>query len=107
VLVRVFIGGVGRPSDLNQSNDALTQTAAAQLAELVGLSGEPVLAHVSRWPESMPQYHVGHAARMERLKSRVASLGQLALAGNAYQGVGIPQCIASGELAAEEIARTR
>ena len=103
VLARVFVGGVGHEDVLALSDEALKQIAVAQLAELAGLRGKPVLSIVSRWPESMPQYHVGHVDRMQRLHAKVATLGPLALAGSAYQGVGIPQCIRSGEVAAESV----
>ena len=106
VLVRVFIGGSGLEDSVTFGDDALIEIAVAQLAELAGLRNEPVLSLVSRWPRSMPQYYVGHGERMERLTGRVAALGTMALAGNAYQGVGIPHCIHSGELAAEAVLRT-
>ena len=58
---------------------------------------------VSRWLASMPQYHLGHLERVRRIKERLAQLPGLALAGNAYEGVGIPQCVRSGEQAAERV----
>lgn len=106
VLVRVFTGGAGHEDSVTLGDEALIQLATTQLAELTGLRGQPVLSLVSRWPVAMPQYHVGHVARIERLTTRVAALGALALAGNAYGGVGIPHCIRSGELAAEAVLRT-
>ncbi|MCE9551926.1 MAG: protoporphyrinogen oxidase [Planctomycetes bacterium] len=105
LLVRVFIGGAGHEASVTLDDAALIEIATAQLAELTDLRSQPVLSLVSRWPVSMPQYHVGHGERMERLTARIAALGALALAGNAYQGVGIPQCIRSGESAAEAVLR--
>ena len=75
-----------------------------ELAELLQASGEPLVADVARWPRSMPQYHVGHLARVNRIEQLAAKHVRFALAGNAYRGVGIPQCIASGQAAAERIA---
>ncbi len=74
-----------------------------ELADLIGARGEPLLVEISRWPASMPQYHVGHAQRVERIETLAAQWPTLALAGNAYHGVGIPNCIHGGELAAERV----
>ncbi|MCE9548421.1 MAG: protoporphyrinogen oxidase [Planctomycetia bacterium] len=102
LLVRVFIGGAERQDLLSCSDEELRRIAVEQLAELAGLKNPPELTEISRYPNSMPQYHVGHAARVIQLEERIAALGPLALAGNAYHGVGIPHCIRSGERAAEE-----
>ena len=67
------------------------------------LSGDPLFQFVQRWPESMPQYHVGHLDRVERIEQQAAEHPHFALAGNAYRGVGIPFCIRSGETAAETV----
>ena len=58
------------------------------------------------WEKAMPQYNLGHPERLERIKSRLATFPDLALAGNAYQGIGIPDCIHSGEVAAGKILST-
>ena len=58
-----------------------------------------------RWPAAMPQYHMSHLDRLGRINAGLAKLPALALAGNAYEGVGIPQCIQSGETAAEQVNR--
>jgi protoporphyrinogen/coproporphyrinogen III oxidase len=103
VLVRVFIGGALRP-ELNELDDAeLVALARSELAELLGASGEPVFQHVARWPAAMPQYQVGHCELVERIQRRVERLGRLALAGNAYRGVGMPHCIHGGHVAAETV----
>jgi len=107
VLVRVFIGGTAGATLLNQSDQDLIRIATRQLAELTGLRSEPVVSLVSRWPSSMPQYHVGHQQRMAELRDRVQAIGPVALAGSAYHGVGIPHCIHSGELAAERLVESR
>jgi oxygen-dependent protoporphyrinogen oxidase len=65
----------------------------------------PLVTDIARWPRSMPQYHVGHLARVARIEQLATAVPTLALAGNAYRGVGIPQCIASGEAAAERISK--
>jgi len=106
VLVRVFVGGPHGESLLDRPDEELVKIAAAQLAELAGLSDTPVLSLVRRWPQSMPQYYVGHRHRMARLTDLVHALGGMALAGSAYHGVGIPHCIHSGELAAERLVNS-
>jgi oxygen-dependent protoporphyrinogen oxidase len=82
----------------------LRELALEELSTLLKISGEPQLTDISRWPQSMPQYHVGHLDRVARIEHSVSRWPGLALAGNAYRGVGIPQCIASGQAAAAQIA---
>jgi oxygen-dependent protoporphyrinogen oxidase len=106
VLLRVFMGGAGRPDLLAQCDEALRAIVDRELGALLGASGEPTLWQVQRWPSAMPQYHVGHLDRVARIEALVERQPHLALAGNAYRGVGIPQCIASGERAAERIIAT-
>ena len=105
VLVRVFIGGACQAELLDLSDAELEAIAMNELHDLLGASGTPVFAQVARWRDVMPQYHLGHLDRVESIQSRVAVLQNLALAGNAYEGVGIPQVIRSGEAAAETILR--
>lgn len=104
LLIRVFVGGALQPELADLPDDQLVELARGELAELVGLEGEPELTRVVRWPSSMPQYHVGHIDRIAEIERRVAAQPGLDLAGNAYHGVGIPQCVHSGEVAAERIA---
>jgi oxygen-dependent protoporphyrinogen oxidase len=104
VLVRVFVGGVCQSKLADLPDDELRRIAVDELRELLGTRGEPAFADVARWPRSMPQYHLGHRALVEAIETASARLPGLALAGNAYHGVGIPSCIHSGEAAAERIA---
>ncbi len=76
----------------------------AELDRLLGIRGEPVYVSIAHWPRTMPQYHVGHKALVARIEAAVERTASLALAGNAYHGVGIPHCIHSGERAAARIA---
>ena len=103
VLIRVFIGGALAPELAELPDDELRRMAHQQLAALMRISGQPLWTEVARWPASMPQYHVGHLQRIAQIGGRVAKLRGLELAGNAYHGVGIPQCIHSGETAAERV----
>jgi oxygen-dependent protoporphyrinogen oxidase len=103
VLIRVFLGGALQPDMLELRDDELRRIAEEELRDLLGISGSPCLSLAFRWPAVMPQYHVGHLERLARINSAIAKLPGLALAGNAYEGVGIPQCIRSGEAAAERV----
>ena len=105
VLFRAFLGGAFRPELLDQDDKALCALAAGELAALLGITGDPLLRRVSRWVDVMPQYEIGHVDLVSAIESSVSKLPGLAIAGNAYQGVGVPQCIQSGERAAERIAR--
>ncbi|MEX2186758.1 MAG: protoporphyrinogen oxidase [Pirellulales bacterium] len=102
VLCRAFIGGACQRELLEEDDEALRRIAHEELARLIGIAGTPLLATVTRWDNTMPQYHVGHLDRVDRIDAAVARHGGLTLAGNAYRGVGVPQCIQSGQRAAEQ-----
>ena len=99
----MFLGGALQAELLDLDDMQLRKIAEDELRDLLGTTGEPCLSQVYRWRASMPQYHLGHLARLKRINDCLTQLPGLALAGNAYEGVGIPQCIRSGELAAEGI----
>jgi oxygen-dependent protoporphyrinogen oxidase len=103
VLVRVFIGGACQSELLELPDSSLQQIAADELQSLLGTRGAPIFSEVTRWPHAMPQYHVGHCGRVAEIERKVARWPRLALAGNAYHGVGIPHCIHSGQQAAERV----
>ena len=100
-LFRLFIGGVGRGSYESESNELLTSLARAELGEVIGITAEPTLVHINRFQRAMPQYNVGHASRMASIATQVAQLPGIELAGAAYDGLGIPDCVRSGVIAAE------
>ena len=104
VLLRAFLGGAFHAGILDRDDDELTRIAAGELAGLLGITGEPMVRQISRWPLVMPQYELGHVELVRSIESTIGSQRGLALAGNAYHGVGVPQCIQSGEQAAERIA---
>jgi oxygen-dependent protoporphyrinogen oxidase len=97
VLLRVFVGGALNEAIVERADDALVATARAQLAELLGASGEPLFTRVARYPKAMPQYHVGHLARVEAIEQGLRRHPGLALAGGAYRGVGIADCVHAAE----------
>jgi oxygen-dependent protoporphyrinogen oxidase len=103
VLLRAFVGGALQPEQLALSDADLQRTVYQDLRQLLGISGEPVAMSLTRHLEAMPQYHVGHLDRVARLESLTQRLPGLALAGNAYHGVGIPDCIHSAETAAQAL----
>jgi oxygen-dependent protoporphyrinogen oxidase len=103
-LVRVFIGGACQAELAELPEDELRAIAIDELGSLIGAAGEPIFCDVTRWPRSMPQYHLGHCELVARIEQAVAAWPNFALAGNAYHGVGIPNCIHSGELAAKRVA---
>lgn len=105
VVLRVFMGGAMQPENCTLSDEQLTKLAREDLACYLGITMPPLLSMISRHPFSMPQYHVGHLARLKSIESRLGLHQGLALCGNAYTGVGIPDCIASGQQAAENIMR--
>jgi len=106
VLLRVFLGGALQPEMLREPDHKIRAVVLEELQRLMGLSGEPELFRVRRWNAVMPQYHLGHLDLIERIDRRVAQFPGLGLAGNAFRGVGIPQCIRSGEQAAERVLMT-
>jgi len=103
VLLRSFVGGALQPELLERSDDELVALVRRELGELLGVGGKEDFALVARYPRAMPQYHVGHLDRVARIATGLESHPRLALAGNALHGVGLPDCIHSGEEAAERI----
>ena len=101
VLLRVFIGGALQADLLERDDQALARLAHDDVAPLLRIAGAPVLSRVWRHPRAMPQYEVGHLDRVAAIEARLEALPGLAVAGAAYRGVGIPDCVRSGEAAAE------
>ncbi len=103
VLLRCFAGGALQPDLLHQPDESLEAQVREDLDALLGISGAPTLCRTTRYPDCMPQYNVGHLDRLERIDARLDRFPTLALAGKSYRGVGIADCIHSGETAAEGI----
>ena len=110
VLIRVFIGGSLQPHLLERSDEQLITLAREELADLIGLSGQPVVTRVVRWNNAMPQYHVGHQERVQQIESDIAKVPGLHLMSNALHGVGIAPVIeTAGKVAAtvvEQLAQS-
>jgi len=101
-LVRVYAGRFGGRDLTLETDEELVALARREL-ELLEVAAEPTLVRVQRWPLGMPQYVLGHPERVERIEALVAQHPGLAVAGAAYRGVGIPDCVSSGEAAAESV----
>jgi protoporphyrinogen/coproporphyrinogen III oxidase len=107
-VLRAFLGGMKNGSLLEASDDLLASTVRRELGEILGKSFlgatvEPEHIQITRWPRTMAQYAVGHQERKQRIASRVAVLAGLRLAGNAYDGIGVPDCFRLGRQAAREL----
>lgn len=96
VLLRGYVGGIGREAVLDAADDGIVDLVRAELAALAGIGGTPIHSEVHRYPAGMPQYTVGHLSRVERIRATLALCPGLAVTGAAYGGVGIPDCIADG-----------
>ena len=103
VLLRVFLGGALRPDLVRASDEDLVRIAKKEVRELLHAQAEPILTSLSRWDSVTPQYHVGHVEKIREVERIVQAIPDLAIAGNAFHGIGIPQCIRSGRSAAESL----
>jgi protoporphyrinogen/coproporphyrinogen III oxidase len=101
VLLRCFLGGALNAGVLEGDDDELVRLAGQELAAALGVAGEPVLVRVTRYPAAMPQYVIGHLRTLDAIDQRLQAAPGLVLAGSAYRGVGIADCVRSGEAAAE------
>ncbi len=100
ILARAFVGGEMSREMMSLSDDEMVAAVRDEFRTLLGVSAVPGFAEVRRWPDSMPQYEVGHLSRVAQIETSVAEIPAFAIAGAAYRGVGIPDCIKSGEAAA-------
>lgn len=103
-LVRVYMGRFGRRDVTVDSDEELVASARSEIAATLAPNADPLVTRVHRWPRGMPQYVMGSVERLAVIERRLAEHPGLAVAGAAYRGVGIPDCVASGEQAAEKIA---
>ena len=106
VLLRAFAGGALQPDIFALDESVMAERVEADLRELLGITTKPLFTEVAKWERSMPQYEVGHLDRITEIENEVSKLPGLTLAGNAYRGAGIPDCIRSGEAAAESILKS-
>ena len=102
ILIRVFAGGARAPEFAEMPEERLVPILLAELKRVVRIDGDPLFSTVAHWPRTMPQYHVGHRELIRDIETLCAADPTLALAGNSFHGVGIPNCIKSGFDAAEK-----
>ncbi len=102
-LVRCFLGGARDEGILELSDDEILRIVRRELQTIVGLTEAPLFARVYKWKGAMAQYAVGHLERLRRIERLCEKLPSLALAGNGYGGIGVPDCIRSGTEAAAKV----
>jgi oxygen-dependent protoporphyrinogen oxidase len=102
-IVRCSVGRIGEEALLQRADEDLATLAAAELAEATGVAGAPAATRVTRWGGGLPQYTVGHLDRVARIRAAVAAQPGLAVCGAAYDGVGVPACIATARMAVSQI----
>lgn len=105
-LLRCFLGGAGREEVMQASDAEIIALILEELKGILGLAATPLFTRIYRWPRAMAQYNVGHKERLRAIEARLANLPGLALAGNANQGIGVPDCIRSGRRAAAQVIST-
>ncbi len=105
LLVRCYVGGVGREAILQLDDQAMVARVRAELASMCGVTEEPGYVEVNRWMKAMPQYTLGHLERLNQIEAALSRYGGLILTGAGYRGVGIPDCIRDGAVAAERVVR--
>ncbi len=105
LMVRCYVGGVGREKILELDDQALVVRVKAELKQICNVTTEPIYTEVNRWMKAMPQYLLGHLERLEETETALSRYGGLVLTGAAYRGVGIPDCIRDGVVAAERVVR--
>jgi oxygen-dependent protoporphyrinogen oxidase len=102
-IIRCSVGRIGEEGVLQRADEDLAALAAAELAEATGMRGGPVATRVTRWGGALPQYTVGHLDRVARIRAAVATQPGLAICGAAYDGLGIPACVATAQAAVDQI----
>ena len=102
-LLRCFFAGSSAESVWSMPDEKLVDIVRNELQQIIGVRAEPLIARVYRWKSAMAQYGVGHLDRLERMERVRQQLPGLALAGNAYRGIGVPDCVRSGREAAKQL----
>jgi len=102
-IIRCFLGGARDEQILESSEEEILQIVRKELEQIINLRSEPLFARVYKWRSAMAQYSVGHLERLQRIEALRQNLPGLALAGNGYNGIGVPDCVRSGTEAASKI----
>lgn len=104
-LLRCFFAGRNAETVWPYSDEKVVDIVRLELQQILGLRAEPLFARVYKWKSAMAQYGVGHLERLERIERLRQQLRGLALAGNAYRGIGVPDCVRSGSDAAAALTK--
>jgi oxygen-dependent protoporphyrinogen oxidase len=102
-LLRCFFAGANAENIWQLSDDAIVAVVRNELLQILGLRASPLFARVYKWKSAMAQYGVGHLERLERIERLRQQLPGLALAGNGYRGIGVPDCVRSGSEAVKQL----
>jgi oxygen-dependent protoporphyrinogen oxidase len=102
-ILRCFLGGARGEQMLALSEDQILAIVRQELDQILGLKAEPLFTRVFKWKGAMAQYGVGHLDRLERIETLRKKLPGLALAGNGYSGIGVPDCVRTGTAAVDEV----
>jgi len=102
-LFTVMVGGAVAPEKTRLPDDALVDLAVSELSDIVGTAGTPLLAEIVRWDQAIPQYVVGHLARVGEIDERMGKVEGVYLGGDAWKGIGVNECIAAAEPLARRI----
>jgi oxygen-dependent protoporphyrinogen oxidase len=101
-LLRCFMGGARNEQVLQSPDEEVVRTVREELQQIIGIRADPLFTRLYRWKGAMAQYGVGHLDRLQRIDNLLQQLPGLALAGNGYRGIGVPDCVRSGNEAAHK-----
>lgn len=104
-LLRCFVGGAHNEQILQAPDDEILRIVRKELRQIIGVTADPQFTRIYRWNFAMAQYGVGHLERLQRIETLLRQLPGLALAGNGYRGIGVPDCVRSGTEAADKVLR--
>lgn len=104
-LLRAFVGGALYHEEFHKDDRAMESMVKEELHQIAGITARPVMVSIRRYPQAMPQYHVGHLEKCAALQERVKAIPGLFLTGNAYEGIGIPDCVRMAQKQAEALCR--
>jgi oxygen-dependent protoporphyrinogen oxidase len=101
--MRAFMGGAFNRDILQKSDEELMELADKEIRSILNIKEKPALASLSRYPQGMPQYYVGHGALIHEIETALKSRPGLALTGSSYRGSGIPDCVHDAQTQAEAL----
>ncbi len=103
VLIRCYLGGVGREDVVFRDDQDIVHLVRKELRDILDITADPALSRIYRWKNAIPQYLVGHLDRLVEIEKRLIQYPGLCVTGSAYRGVGLPDCIHEGDLTAKKI----